>query len=154
MAKVLDREPVTAAEQDNAALQKLDVTLQQMAEDGAVLVGPDGEHLRLPASAFTVLSQAVNQMAHGRSVALKSYGPEVSTYVAAELLHVPHTFLVEQLLGKTLSFIEIGESKWINLQDLLAYRELRDQRELAAIDEMAKIAQELGIYDISDPMPE
>ena len=154
MAKVLDREPVTAAEQDNAALQKLDAKIRDMAEDSAMIVGPDGEQLRLPASAFTVLAQTVHHMAQGRSVTLKSFGPEVSTYVAAELLNVSHEFLVGHLLGKELPCHVSGTFQSIKLDDVLVYRELRDQRELEAIQEMADIAQELGIYDMSERMPE
>ena len=154
MVKVLDREPVTAEEQDSAALRELDAKLQKMAEDGAVLVGSDGERMPLPVSALTVLARAVHAMAHGQAVTLDSFSTDLSTRRAAELLHVPHHFLVEKLLGTELPFHEDGIFQTIKLKDLLVYRERRQREQLAAIREMADTDQELGIYEMTWPISE
>ena len=154
MAKVLDREPVTAEEQENSALRQLDAKLRDMSEDGAMLVGPDGEQLRLPASAFTILAHVVHAMAHGQAVALDTFPTDLSTWRSAELLHVPHHFLVEKLLGTELPVHDDGTVQTIKLKDLLVYRKRRKLEQLAAIREMADTDQELGIYEMTWPISE
>ena len=154
MAKVLDREPVTAEEQETSALQDLDAKLQQMSEDGVVLMGTDGEQLPLPVSALTVLARVVHAMAQGQAVTLHTFPTDLSTWRSAELLRVPHHFLVEKLLGTELPFHDDGTIQTIKLKDLLVYRERRKLEQLAAIREMADTDQELGIYEMTWPISE
>jgi excisionase family DNA binding protein len=147
MVAGLDRGPVVADEQEKHALRELDAKLPGLPEDGAVLVGPNGERLPLPASAYAVLVRAVHEMARGRAVTLAPVDTDLSTHQAAELLNVSRPFLVKKLLGAEIPFHYVGTHRRIKLGHLLAYRQRRDREARAALREMAAEAQELGLYE-------
>ncbi len=63
----------------------------------ARLVGPDGETMEIPASAFHALKLIVQGMARGQTMTLVPHGKELTTQEAADLLHVSRPHLVKLL---------------------------------------------------------
>lgn len=112
---------------------------QQLAK----LVGPDGEVVELPVSAFHALRRVVEAMSRGLTVTLVPHGKELTTKQAAELLHVSRPFLVRNLLGKTIPFEKVGSHRRVRLDDVLRYREQRAGERRQLLDEMAAAAQEV-----------
>lgn len=130
---------------EEAKLQELEKRLTEMQARQQLgrLIGPNGEEVPIPASAFHALRLIVDGMSRGLSIHLVPHGRELTTKQAAELLHVSRPFLVRNLLGKEIPFEKVGTHRRVRLADVLAYRERRagDRRRL--LDEMTKAAQEV-----------
>lgn len=139
-------ETVLAPErEDESQLKALVDRLMRIEErrQTARLVGPDGEEIPLPGSAFHALKRVVDAMSRGQSIALVPQGKELTTKQAADLLHVSRTFLSRSLLGTEIPFEMVGSHRRVKLEDVLAYRERRAKDRRALLEEMAAQAQEV-----------
>src|SRR3954471_9245980 len=67
------------------------------AQRPARLVGPDGETMDIPASAFHALKLVVQGMACGQTMTLVPHGKELTTQEAADLLHISRPHLTKLL---------------------------------------------------------
>lgn len=132
--------PDAAEEHD---LQALDERLGEIEarRASAKLVGPDGEEIVLPASAFRALRRVVDAMSRGLTVTLVPHGRMLTTKQAAELLHVSRPFLIRNLLGTEILYETVGSHRRIRLEDVLRYRELRASARRRLLDEMTAAAQ-------------
>jgi excisionase family DNA binding protein len=130
---------------EEAKLRALDVQLTEMEarSQTARLIGPNGEEVSIPASAFHALRLVVEGMSRGLSVHLVPHGKELTTKEAAELLHVSRPFLVRNLLGKEIPFEKVGTHRRVRLADVLAYRERRARERRRLLDEMTQEAQDV-----------
>ena len=149
MTSVLERQPVMASEADAAAVRDLDARLGEMS--AALLVGPDGTELRLPEPVYTLLGQLVHDLARGNAVSVVPIRPELAPEQAAELLNVRYDYLLRLLDTNALPSHGAGFERRVRLEDLLAYRQRRRQERLAALGEMLREAQEMGLYDDTYP---
>jgi excisionase family DNA binding protein len=66
---------------------------------------------------------------------------------AADYLHVSRTFVLNLMESGQLPFKRIGRHRRIRLRDLRDYERSQRSRADAAMDEMARINQELGLYE-------
>jgi len=82
----------------------------------ARLVGPDGEAMEIPASAFHALKLVVQGMTRGQTMTLVPHGKELTTQKAADLLRI---------------------------EDVLAYREARAGHRREQLDELTRRSEEL-----------
>ena len=142
-----DRGPVLAAPSEAPAIRQLDAALEQTERNGAELIGPDGERLVLPASVHRLLHRLVHELARGHAVTVVPVHAELTTQQAADLLNVSRPFLVKLLESGEIPFHRTGAHRRIGLSDLLTYREERSRARLAALAEMAREAQEMGLYE-------
>lgn len=114
----------------------------------ARLVSSDGrESLEIPDPLFRALKFVAEQMAAGRGVTLVPMGKLLTTYEAAKLLGVSRPTLIKLLERDEIAFTKVGRHRRIKLTDVLGY-----QRRLAgirseALQEMADIAREDGLYE-------
>lgn len=111
----------------------------------ALLVGPTGQQIAIPASAFEALQGVVFAMAQGLTITLVPQGKELSTKQAADLLHVSRPFLVRNLLGKPggLPYEKVGSHRRVLLSDVLAYRQTREAERRQLLDDMTAAAQDI-----------
>jgi excisionase family DNA binding protein len=130
-------------EADESQLRELDQRLIRIEahRQAARLIGPDGEEIRIPDSAFHALRRVVDAMSRGQSIALVPQGKVLTTKQAADLLHVSRTFLSRSLLGTEIPFEKVGAHRRVRLEDVLAYRERRARERRALLDEMAAASQ-------------
>jgi excisionase family DNA binding protein len=70
----------------------------------------------------------------------------LSTQEAANILDVSITYLEKLLEEEKIPFTKIGVHQQICLNDLLAYQKRRREERKHAIEEIANISQELGLY--------
>lgn len=104
--------------------------------------------LRLPASATPLLVEMLDQMGKGKTVKVLAADTEISTQRAANLLHVSRPFLIDLLEKKQIPFRRVGSHRRVRLADVLAYKQQTDEQRLAALDELTRMSQELGLgYD-------
>jgi excisionase family DNA binding protein len=140
-------EPVLASENEAAALRKLDALLSQAPPPSGQLLGPDGEAVELPASVYRVLRQIVHELAKGHAVTVVPAQREVTTQQAADLLNVSRPHLVKLLERGAIPFHTVGTHRRIRFEDVMAYRRQRSHARREALAEMAREAQQMGLYE-------
>ena len=146
MTDVRERDPVLVPDRDASTVKELDEVLAH-AQGKAVLRSPSGHELPLPHSVYRVLEQVVHEMARGNAVRVLPVKAELSTQQVADLLNVSRPHLVKLLERGEIPYHRVGSHRRVALEDLLVYKERRDQERLEALDEITRISDELGFYD-------
>ena len=120
---------------------------RDVARPVARLVSADGtKTLDLPDELFRVLVLAAETLADNKAVTVAPIEQQLTTMEAAQFVGISRPTLVKLLEGGEIPFTTIGRHRRVRLADLLDYQHrLAEQRE-NALTEMAKIAQESGIY--------
>src|SRR5271168_137302 len=146
-------EPVAPSEADAKLAQESARRLApQLANaNGAVqlrIVDRDGdsEAITIPAAAFRLLVTILAQMASGNAVRLIPHHAELTTQEAAELLNVSRPYLVRLLDEERIPYRKVGTHRRILFKDLMAYNAEHRRARGAALDDLARLSQELGLY--------
>jgi len=146
-------EPVAPSEADAKLAQESARRLApQLANaNGAVqlrIVDRDGdsEAITIPAAAFRLLVTILAQMASGNAVRLIPHHAELTTQEAAELLNVSRPYLVRLLDEERIPYRKVGTHRRILFKDLMAYKAEHRRARGAALDDLARLSQELGLY--------
>ncbi len=164
---VLEREPVTALDYERPAINEVDQLLEARAaglaeganrELGEVIVernscapvfrltAPDGRGVELPLSVVRLLHDLVHHLAHDRAVSIVPLHKELTTQQAADLLNVSRPHLISLLERGELPYTRPGKHRRIKFSDVMEYKHRRDQSEKEALDELAQLSQDLGLY--------
>lgn len=108
---------------------------------------PDGTTVHLPKTAIDGLIEMLHAVAHGEEASVVRTPREVTTQQAATVLNVSRPTVVKLIDDGVLPARRVGSHRRVMLSDLLDYRDkvVADRR--AALDEMARDAEELGLYD-------
>ena len=109
------------------------------------LEGGQRTFVPIPAAVLDLLEGILVQMAQGNAVTLVPVHAELPTQQSADLLNVSRPFLIERLEQGEIPFRKVGTHRRIRLTDLMAYKHAIDQQRVAALDELAAQAQELGM---------
>jgi excisionase family DNA binding protein len=125
-----------------ALARQIDVILSEGSRTGK-LVGPDGETVEIPASAFLALKLITEGMSHGLAMTLVPQGKELTTQQVAELLHVSRPHVVKLLEQGAMAFHLAGTHRRVRIEDALAYRAVRNQERRTALDELTRLSEEL-----------
>lgn len=125
-----------------ASAEELSRLLGQIPEAERARVQLDGNDLILPRQALALLRDLLVEMAQGNAVTIVPTHAEMTTQEAANILNVSRPHLVKLLEDGEIPFSKTGTHRRIRYQDLMAYREKRDQESNAALDELVSLAQE------------
>lgn len=137
--------PVVAAKHERPALVAIDAMLA--TQQGAVaLVDPNGEQIELPESARGLLHQVVHALASARPVEVIALRKHLTIRQTANVLNVSPRYVVQLLHGGELPFSWDAHRRWIARDIVLAYKQRRDADRREALDEMARLTQEMGLY--------
>jgi excisionase family DNA binding protein len=109
----------------------------------ARLVGPDGETMEIPTSAFHALKLIVQGLARGQTMTLVPHGKELTTQEAADLLHVSRPHLVKLLDDGTIPHYKVGTHRRVRIEDVLEHRELRAGTRREKLDELTRLSERL-----------
>lgn len=139
---------LVAATADQAALERIEAALADCAATMPRLLTAAGEAIELPEVLIQLLRSATHHLAEGQDVHLLAADAEVTTQRAADLLNVSRPYLVRLLDEGALAHHRVGTHRRIRLVDLLAYKRRRDAQRREALDELTRLSQEFGLYDI------
>lgn len=110
-------------------------------------VGPNEETIELPHAVYEVLAEVVQAMSQGLAVAVMPLQMELTTQEAADFLNVSRQYLVQLLDQGAIPFTKVGTHRRVRFGDVRAYKETRDQQRRSSLDRLARLSDELGLYD-------
>ena len=137
---------VAPSPEEAEPLELLDRRMEELfrQREQARLVGPGGDEVPIPASAFHALKLVVDAMSMGLTITLVPHGKELTSQQAADLLQVSRPFLIEKLLGTgVIPHHRTGRDRRILLDDVLAFREKRAQERRAAARRLTQLSQDV-----------
>jgi excisionase family DNA binding protein len=108
----------------------------------ARLLGPDGEMIGIPASAFQALRRVVDAMSRGQTIVLAPQEEELTSQQAADLLRVSRPHLVKLLDDGEIPFHRVGTHRRVRVEDVLAYRKRRFQNRREKLDELTRLSED------------
>lgn len=141
-----EREPVLAAENEQAAIKQIDELYRHEPAPTIKLVDDAGAEIDLPESVLCLLRQAVHVLAQDEAVSIVAVRRELTTQQAADLLNISRQYLVRLLERGEIPHHKVGTHRRLTLSDVLAYRQHRDATRQAALDRLDQMSQELGLY--------
>lgn len=142
--KVLE---LTADESERPALNKIEGALTN-ERHVSLLVGPAGEDIiELPESVYQVLKQIIHLMSHGRAIFIVPENQMLTTQEAADLLDVSRTYIIKLLGEQKIPYTMVGAHRRIRVGDLMKYMRRHEAEQESALDEIARISQEMGLDD-------
>ncbi|HEY6760980.1 MAG TPA: helix-turn-helix domain-containing protein [Baekduia sp.] len=118
--------------------------LESRGERKTRLVGPDGDAIELPASAFEALRAVVSGMANGQTITLVPHGQELTTQQAADILNVSRPHVIKLLESGEIAHHKVGSHRRVNVEDVLRYRADRAKARRAQLEELTRLSEELG----------
>ncbi len=108
----------------------------------ARLLGPDGEMIGIPGSAFHALRLVVDAMSKGQTIVLAPQEEELTSQQAADLLRVSRPHLVKLLDSGEIPFHRVGTHRRVRLEDVLAYRRSRSQERREKLDKLTRLSED------------
>ena len=106
----------------------------------------DGRSMTLPPSLLTLLRSVCLSLLQGHHVQVRSVGAELTVEEAAAYIGEDVEVLAERLASGQLARHEI-ERAVIDLNEMLAFKQRRDEASQAARREMTAIEEESGLLD-------
>ena len=107
--------------------------------------GPEAETIGVPASAFRLFLQLLNEMSQGNAVTLIPTHAELTTQQAADLLVVSRPYVVKLLDDGKIPSRSVGKYRRVRFDDLMAYKRKDDDARAKILDQLTAEAQELGM---------
>lgn len=141
----------TASEIRPGSVEGRELTLIKRAlrrgDSPARLVNADGTTVDIPDELAGVLEAVVEHLKAGNGVSVAPLHEELTTAEAAQLLNVSRPHLIKLLDRGDLAFRMVGTHRRLRFVDVLTYRDRTDAAARAALDELTRHAEELGLYD-------
>lgn len=136
------------------SLDSFTTLLSKFKDPSTTLIGPEGEHLILPAKVFEVLRQVVAAMAEGQAVTIVPVHQRLTTQEAADLLSISRPTLIKLLDAGEIPYEQPGRHRRLRLTDIIAYRDKSSIQRRQALDRMVEIANESDMYELTTtPQP-
>lgn len=111
------------------------------------LVTDDNHHemIAIPPGALRLLVDMLTQLGQGRAVTLLPQNAELTTQEVADYLNVSRPYVVKLIEDEKLPARKVGTRRRVAFEHLLRYDEQQRAQSRAALDELARIDQELGL---------
>lgn len=111
------------------------------------LVTDDNRHemISIPPGALRLVVDVLTQLGQGRAVTVLPQNAELTTQEVADYLNVSRPYVVSLIEQHKLPARKVGTRRRVAFEDLLRYDEQQRAQRRAALDELARIDQELGL---------
>jgi excisionase family DNA binding protein len=146
-----DTDPTIPSDQEALLAREATRALEGHPADGESLklqvaaAGKEVTTLDLPAAAAAPLLAILKAMGEGKPVAVHAADTELTTQQAADLLNVSRPFVVGLIDNGTLPARMVGNQRRLPLKDVLTYKRDNQAKRREALEELAKLDQELGL---------
>jgi excisionase family DNA binding protein len=142
------RGPVTSTEEERLELQEAARLLGD--HPGRVsLTDEHGHRIELPETAARLVRRVVQALAQGYPVEVNVLPKALTIGHAAELLDLRRQDVVRLLDEGEIPFVEDTDGlQRIRFEDVMAYKPKRDAERRAAMEEIVRISEELGLYEL------
>lgn len=107
----------------------------------------DGTVLDVPGPVTEALAEILEAVADGERALILRSPDDLTTEKAAAILGVSRPTVVRLIESGRLPARMVGTHRRLTLGDVLAHREVSAKRRTAALDEMTREAEVLGLYD-------
>lgn len=107
----------------------------------------DGQQMKMPSIVNKALIEVIRELNNGNSVTLIPTDKELTTQQAADILNVSRPYFIKLLENGDINFKKTGTHRKILMQDLMKYREQRNETRKTKIQELTQLSQDLGLYD-------
>jgi excisionase family DNA binding protein len=104
----------------------------------------DDDALVVPREIAMMLAQVLSMLESGTVVQIMPHSAMLTTQQAADLLNVSRPYLIGLLEADKIPFTMVGTHRRIAFGDLLAYQNEDYQRRRAVVDELTRMAGDLG----------
>ena len=143
----LSEQPLLPSERDSSLAETSRQLLSKYGKkDMKLKIEGKEDTLTLPASVVRLLQRILDEMAEGNAVTLVSLEAELSTQQAAEVLNVSRPFVVKLLDDAELPHRMVGTHRRVLLKDVLKYKEKMHRQSREALQDLAKVSQDMGLY--------
>ena len=115
------------------------ISIQRQDESSTVAT------VTLPEAVVDILFRVAENLSKGRTIALMAFNSRLSTHQAARFLGVSRPYLVKLLESGEIGYTKVGTHRRIKFEDLTQFKETRDAKRRAALDEMTRTLQEEGV---------
>lgn len=105
----------------------------------------EAHQVELPTSALRLLIDILAEVAEGNAVKIVPIHAVLTTQEAADMLNVSRPYLVKLLEEGGIPFHKTGKHRRIKFANLMAYKAEQARKSEAALQELAKQAQTLGM---------
>ena len=116
------------------------IALVEERDDGGDIV-----RIEVPPATLRLLSQILALMARQQTFVLYPESSELTTKQAAEVLGVSRPFLIRVLEAGQIPFRKVGRHRRVLMQDVLAYKKTMQIKRRAALDELVKASEDIGL---------
>jgi type III restriction enzyme len=135
------REDLDVAHKDRAAVIWCD--------NATLLTGTGWSYVKVPQAGFGKLqpTEFADLVVFAPQLAASAPAEgDVTTQQAADLLNVPHPYLLDLLESGAIPFRASGPQRLLRERDLLSFKSKRDSERDEALAELTRLSQELGLY--------
>lgn len=155
MPTTADYEPITAAEDVQRTMSRLHKLFEKIEEKGTqqpslaitiTLGGESSEKVELDKQSVDLLHHFFSLLATGDPLAIVPMSRQLTTQEAANILHVSRPYLIRLLDKGEIPYTRTGKHRRIRVNDLIAFKRKFDAKRMEAINRIAQLSQELGLY--------
>jgi len=143
---VVNREQMDALD---AVSRQLDGLLTSAEGDMPVirLVAPGGEVVQIAGRAVEAIRWMTSLLTRCESMVLVPVEAELTTQKAADILNVSRQYLIRLLRDGRIPFRMTGRHRRLRLDDVLAYKAIRDKDRRAGMEGLVRMTEAFGGYD-------
>jgi excisionase family DNA binding protein len=111
------------------------------------LVTQDNQHemIAIPPGALRLFMDVLTQLGQGRSVTIVPGKAELTTQEVADYLNVSRPYVVKLIESGKLPARRVGARRRVAFDDLVKFDELDRRQRRAALDELTRLDQEMGL---------
>lgn len=109
--------------------------------------GQSSDDFVLPGHLVELMLRVATEVSMGNGVSILPIHTELTTQQAANLLNVSRPFLVSLLDDGSIPHRKVGSHRRVLAQDILTFQEDQRRDREAALDELAELSDDMGLYD-------